>query len=60
MKWTILLLLGLCAWASAESEEIEIPDDLLEELANISDEDLDILKKIEAEQTVSNLYIYIC
>lgn len=53
MKWTVLLLLGLCAWASAETEEIEIPDDLLEDLDNISDEDYEILKKIEAEQSVS-------
>lgn len=53
MKWTILLLVGLCAWVSADSDEIEIPRDLMEALEDISDEDLDILKKIEAEQTVS-------
>ncbi|KAL5283592.1 SPARC family protein [Megaselia abdita] len=49
MKWaTVLLLLGLCAWATAD-DTIEIPDDF--SLDDFSEDDLDIIKMIEAEKT---------
>lgn len=51
MKWTVFLLLGLCALAFADiDDDIEIPDDI--SLDDITDEDYELLKKLEAEQSV--------